>query len=155
MNQKDMGELPPWVPKTDKEWQSRMYAKNTAQATDLSSGRRKSDFYDIPNPTKVYLVVEEHPQGIGHVGIVFEDDGGNTIGYHFGSEVFLDAAKLAGKPLNQMNDKELIHYIYEVKLTDMSWSSGSPSLRPGLFDRWRRERQEAIEMLNKEKEENK
>ena len=150
-----MGELPPWVPKTDKEWQSRMYAKNTAQATDLSSGRRKSDFYDIPNPTKVYLVVEEHPQGIGHVGIVFEDDGGNTSGYHFGSEVFLDAAKLAGKPLNQMNDKELIHYIYEVKLTDMSWSSGSPSLRPGLFDRWRRERQEAIEMLNKEKEENK
>ena len=74
-----------WKPKNDNEWESRMYANNTAQATDLSSGRRKSDFYDIPNPPKVYLVVEEHPQGIGHVGIVFEDDGGNTIGYHFGS----------------------------------------------------------------------
>jgi len=47
--------------------------------------RLPSDFYDIPRPTKACLVVENTPFLVGHVGIVFEDDENNTIGYQFGS----------------------------------------------------------------------
>lgn len=41
-----------------------------------------------------------------------------------------------------------IWQIYETKLTDMSWSDGAPTLRPGLFNRWRNEREDAISLLN-------
>lgn len=66
---------------------------------------------------------------------------------HYGAELFRDAALLAGQALLAMDDADLIWNIYEVKLTDMSWSSGSPAQRPGLFGRWRRERNEALSML--------
>ncbi len=68
-------------------------------------------------------------------------------GSHYGAQVFEEAAKLAGKPLSEMTDAEIIHNIYEVKLNDLSWSSGSPDLRPGLFSRWKNERQDALNML--------
>jgi hypothetical protein len=68
-------------------------------------------------------------------------------GSYYGAEVFGDAAKLVGSELNDMPDYDIIYNIYEVKLTDMSWSSGSPELRPGLFSRWQRERRDAINLL--------
>lgn len=68
-------------------------------------------------------------------------------GPHYGAEIFRDAALLAGQALLEMNDHDLIYYIYEVKLTDLSWSSGSPALRSGLFNRWRNERTDALIML--------
>ena len=40
-----------------------------------------------------------------------------------------------------------IRNIYNTKLTDMTWSDGAPSLRPGLFERWENEKQEALAML--------
>jgi hypothetical protein len=65
----------------------------------------------------------------------------------YGAEVFKDAADLAGQNISMMSDRSLIYNIYEVKLTDMSWSSGSPELRPGLFNRWRNEREDALAIL--------
>lgn len=40
-----------------------------------------------------------------------------------------------------------IRNVYDTKLTDMSWSDGAPSLRPGLFVRWESEKQDAIALL--------
>ena len=37
--------------------------------------------------------------------------------------------------------------IYDTKLSDMSWSSGAPTLRPGLFNRWENEKQDALTLL--------
>lgn len=71
-------------------------------------------------------------------------------GCYYGAEVFGDAANLTGQELNEMSDRDIIHNIYEVKLTDMSWSSGSPELRPGLFNRWQNERIDALALLNGE-----
>jgi len=68
-------------------------------------------------------------------------------GAYYGAEVFQDGANLVGQDLNDMTDAEIIQNIYEVKLTDMSWSSGAPDQRPGLFDRWGRERTIALGML--------
>jgi hypothetical protein len=65
----------------------------------------------------------------------------------YGAEVFQDAANYVGEDINAMSDHDLIYYIYEVKLTDPSWSSGSPADRPGLFARWRSEREDALAML--------
>ena len=65
-------------------------------------------------------------------------------------ELFEDAAKLAGKDIDEMLDADWIYWTYAVRLTDLSWSSGSPSLRPGLFNRWNRERDGALEMFEKE-----
>ena len=65
----------------------------------------------------------------------------------YGAEVFQDAANLAGQDINSISDYDLIYNIYEVKLTDMSWSSGSPADRPGLFARWQNERQDALNLL--------
>lgn len=42
---------------------------------------------------------------------------------------------------------EWITTIYDTKLNDMSWSSGAPSLRYGLFNRWENEKQDAIKLL--------
>ena len=68
-------------------------------------------------------------------------------GSYYGAQVFKDAADLAGQDLNSISDHDLIYNIYEVKLTDMSWSSGSPDERPGLFARWNNERDDALAML--------
>ena len=40
-----------------------------------------------------------------------------------------------------------IRNIYDTKITDMSWSSGAPSLRAGLFARWENEKQDALTLL--------
>jgi len=71
-------------------------------------------------------------------------------GDYYGAQVFGDAAGFDGRDLNRMPDAEIIQNIYEVKLIDMSWSSGAPALRPGLFNRWRNERQDALAMLDAE-----
>ncbi|WP_019553640.1 VgrG-related protein [Propionispira raffinosivorans] len=71
-------------------------------------------------------------------------------GTYYGAQVFGDAAKFVEKDLNSMNEADIINFIYEVKLTDMSWSSGSPQLRPGLFARWKNEREDALVLLNKQ-----
>lgn len=42
---------------------------------------------------------------------------------------------------------EWICRIYDTKITDPSWSSGAPSLRPGLFARWESEKQDALILL--------
>ncbi|MCE5284546.1 MAG: hypothetical protein LLG02_01675 [Pelosinus sp.] len=68
-------------------------------------------------------------------------------GSYYGAEVFGDAAKLINSELQEMSDYHIIYNIYEVKLTDMSWSSGSPDLRPGLFNRWQNERTDALNLL--------
>ena len=65
----------------------------------------------------------------------------------YGAEVFQDAADLVGQDITTMSDHDLIYYIYEVKLTDPSWSAGSPADRPGLFSRWQQEREDALAML--------
>lgn len=71
-------------------------------------------------------------------------------GDYYGAQVFGDAAEFDGQDLKRMSDAEIIENIYEVKLIDMSWSSGNPALRPGLFNRWRNERQDALAMLDAE-----
>lgn len=68
-------------------------------------------------------------------------------GAYYGAQIFRDAALLAKKVLLEMSDADLIWNIYEVKLTDPSWSSGSPSLRDNLRNRWRSERNNALSML--------
>jgi hypothetical protein len=68
-------------------------------------------------------------------------------GNYYGAQVFGEAAKRAGWALNDMDDAAIITQIYEVKLTDFSWSSGAPGLRPGLFARWRNERTDALRWL--------
>lgn len=68
-------------------------------------------------------------------------------GTRYGSEVFGDAASLAGRELTALADKDIIYNIYEVKLTDPAWSSGSPADRPGLYSRWENERNDALAML--------
>lgn len=69
------------------------------------------------------------------------------FGSYYGTKNFREAAELVGEDLSNISDKDLIYNIYEVRLNDMSYSSGSPSLRPGLFGRWRSEREDALEML--------
>lgn len=68
-------------------------------------------------------------------------------GSYYGAQVFGEAARLINQNLVSMSDYNIIYNIYEVKLTDMSWSSGSPSLRPGLFNRWQNERNDALCLL--------
>lgn len=68
------------------------------------------------------------------------------------AELFIEAARMAGYDkgnlcFDYIPDADLIYYIYEVNLTDPSWTSGSPSLRPGLFARFESEREDALEML--------
>lgn len=66
---------------------------------------------------------------------------------YYGAQIFRAAALLAKQALLEMTDADLIWNIYEVKLTDLSWSSGSPSQRDGLFNRWKSERNNALSML--------
>lgn len=70
---------------------------------------------------------------------------------HWMPELFQNAADMAAQSLDDIDDEELIANIYEVNLTDPSWTSGSPSLRPGLFNRFRNEREEALAMLREER----
>ena len=68
-------------------------------------------------------------------------------GSYYGAQVFGDAAKFVERDLNSMNEADIIKSIYEVNLTDLSWSSGSPQLRPALFARWENEREDALALL--------
>lgn len=70
---------------------------------------------------------------------------------HWMPELFQNAADMAEKSLNEIDDADLIANIYEVNLTDPSWTSGSPSLRPGLFNRFENERAEALALLREER----
>lgn len=63
------------------------------------------------------------------------------------ADLFNEAAELARQDLSEMSDQDLIFYIYEANLTDPDWTAGSPDLRPGLFDRFVAERQDALAML--------
>jgi len=45
---------------------------------------------------------------------------------------------------------EWIRKIYNAKIIDPDWSSGAPELRPGLFERWENEKQDAIGLLDGE-----
>ena len=40
-----------------------------------------------------------------------------------------------------------IAQVYDTKINDPDWSSGAPTLRPGLFARWESEKQDAIKLL--------
>ena len=71
-------------------------------------------------------------------------------GHFWMPELFNSAAAMAGKEVSEMSDQELIWFVYEVNLTDPSWTSGSPSLRHGLFNRFMNERQEALALLESE-----
>lgn len=56
----------------------------------------------------------------------------------------------AGRLLAESYDPDpatWIRNVYDTKLTDMSWSSGAPTLRPGLFNRWENEKQDALTLL--------
>lgn len=56
----------------------------------------------------------------------------------------------AGRLLAESYDADpatWISNIYDTKLSDLSWSSGAPSLRPGLFNRWENEKQDALKLL--------
>jgi len=74
-------------------------------------------------------------------------------GTYWGSEVFKEAEKLSGQPLGNMSDADIIYWVYQVKLTDLSWSNGCPDPdRPGMLPewaerRWNAEREDALEML--------
>lgn len=72
------------------------------------------------------------------------------FGDTYGAVNFKEAADMLGKDMNDCTDEELVTYVYEVRLNDLSYSSGSPSLRPGLFARWRSEREDALAMLSQE-----
>lgn len=46
--------------------------------------------------------------------------------------------------------EEWIRKIYDTKISDPDWSSGAPTLRPGLFARWENEKLDAIRILRGE-----
>ncbi|MDT8900656.1 hypothetical protein [Anaeroselena agilis] len=62
-------------------------------------------------------------------------------------ELFNTAAALSGvNDPNELPDRVLIENIYVVRASD-EWTAGSPSLRPGLRDRFAAECQDALAML--------
>ena len=81
-----------WKPKNDNEWQSRMYANNTAQATDLSSsGGKQPSTFELSNPDTVGIFIQpsnwvSRAPDAGHVGFLIAEKGGagNAIGYNYG-----------------------------------------------------------------------
>lgn len=68
-------------------------------------------------------------------------------GPRYGADAFAEGAASIGKELAAMEDGEIIVALYNNKINDPAWSQASPDLRPGLFARWERERDEAIELL--------
>ncbi len=68
-------------------------------------------------------------------------------GPRYGADAFAEGAAAADKSLASMSDAEIIAALYDNKLNDPAWSAASPELRPGLFARWERERDEALAML--------
>lgn len=75
-------------------------------------------------------------------------------GVYYTGELFEDAVALMGYPnCSYVNDiyfdRELIKAIYEVRKSD-EWTSGSPSLRPGLINRFEQECEDALALLAEE-----
>jgi hypothetical protein len=68
-------------------------------------------------------------------------------GPRYGAVAFKEGADSVGKSLDDMADADIIKALYDNKITDPAWSSGSPACRPGLFARWGRERDTALELL--------
>lgn len=68
-------------------------------------------------------------------------------GPYWVKDLFNEAAALAGYPnASYLTDDKLIPLIYEVRASD-DWTSGSPSLRPGLRNRFTNECNDALAML--------
>jgi hypothetical protein len=65
----------------------------------------------------------------------------------YGAEAFADGARTVGKNLSNMADAEIITALYNNKINDLSWMSGAPEDRPGLFARWQNERDMALSLL--------
>ena len=68
------------------------------------------------------------------------------------SNAIQHGAYWAGRLIAESYDADPVKWIttvYDTKLNDMSWSSGAPSLREGLFNRWENEKQDAIALLDK------
>ncbi len=68
-------------------------------------------------------------------------------GPRYGAEAFKDGADSVGQSPGDMGDADIIKALYDNKIADPAWSSGSPACRPGLFARWGRERDTALELL--------
>lgn len=68
-------------------------------------------------------------------------------GPRYGAVAFKEGADSVGCQLGDMADAEIITALYNNKIADLSWSSGAPALRPGLFARWERERALALALL--------
>jgi murein DD-endopeptidase MepM/ murein hydrolase activator NlpD len=66
-------------------------------------------------------------------------------------ELFQDAATILGQPTSALDDvkcdSDLIQAIYQVRASD-EWTSGSPSLRPGLRARFENECNDALTLLS-------
>jgi hypothetical protein len=68
-------------------------------------------------------------------------------GPYWVKDLFNEAAALLGQPnASYCSDAQLIPAMYEVRASD-DWTSGSPSLRPGLRNRFENECNDALAML--------
>lgn len=67
-------------------------------------------------------------------------------GPFYAAQLFAEAMQHTSEP------EDILWNVYQIKLTDMSWSKGAESLRPGLFARWQSERDDAIKILKGEYE---
>lgn len=65
-----------------------------------------------------------------------------------GADIFVDAAKRAGKNVKDMTDSELVKYVTEEKINNNAWTSGAPALKDSLHSRWRNEESEYNAMLS-------
>lgn len=68
-------------------------------------------------------------------------------GPRYGAAAFKEGADSVGRSLAGMTDADIIQALYDNKIADPAWSSGSPACRPGLFARWGRERDTALALL--------
>jgi len=68
-------------------------------------------------------------------------------GPSYGAEAFSGGAGSVGCQLGDMSDADIITALYNNKINDLSWSSGAPGDRPGLFARWENERDTALALL--------
>lgn len=67
-----------------------------------------------------------------------------------GASAFVDAAKNAGKDLENMTDAEIIRGVYTEKINNPEWTSGAQTenVRQSLINRWNSEMNEALAALD-------